>query len=143
MTQNQAKMKQVKANLLTKDMSAFKETKPNFSEYEVSFRRWLISQIDGGYIGLEEAKSRFNICSKSFKGIIRRWQELYSDELHLSLSLMSSKERSDHKKLEQRIKELEKQLEYAQMKNVAINTLVDIAEKELKISIRKKSGPKQ
>ena len=136
-------MKELKANLLTKDMSAFEESRTDHSKYEISFRRWLISQLDNGNMSLEEIRKRFNLCSKSYKATIRRWQELYSDELHLSLSLMSSKERADHKKLEQRIKELEKQLEYAQMKNVAINTLVDIAEKELKISIRKKSGPKQ
>lgn len=56
---------------------------------------------------------------------------------------MSSKDRTDNKKLEQRIKELEKQLELAQMKNVAINTMIDIAEKDYKLEIRKKSGPKQ
>ena len=56
---------------------------------------------------------------------------------------MSSKDRTDNAKLEQRIKELEKQLELAQMKNVAINTMVDIAEKDYKLVIRKKFGPKQ
>ena len=75
--------------------------------------------------------------------IIKKWQERYSDELHISLQAMSSKDRTDNKRLEQRIKELEKQLELAQMKNVAINTMIDIAEKDYKLEIRKKSGPKQ
>ena len=56
---------------------------------------------------------------------------------------MSSKERADNSKLDQRIKALEKQLELAQLKNVALNTMIDIAEKDYKLSIRKKSGPKQ
>ena len=56
---------------------------------------------------------------------------------------MSSKERADNKKLEQRIKDLEKKLELAQMKNVALNTMIDIAENDYKLEIRKKSGPKQ
>ena len=42
-----------------------------------------------------------------------------------------------------RLKELEKQLEHAQMKNIALETMIDIAEEQLRISIRKKSGPKQ
>ena len=56
---------------------------------------------------------------------------------------MSSKERSDNKTLEKRIQELEKQLELAKMKNVALNTMIDIAEQDYKLEIRKKSGPKQ
>jgi hypothetical protein len=34
-------------------------------------------------------------------------------------------------------------LEHAQMKNVVLNTLIDIAENDYKLEIRKKSGPKQ
>lgn len=136
-------MKQSESTMLTKDMSVFETKELDYSQYEVSFRRWLISQIDGGHISLPEARIKFGLCSKSYKAAIRRWQELYSEELHVSLSFMSSKDRGDNKKLEQRIKDLEKQLELAKMKNVAINTLIDVAEKELKISIRKKSGSKQ
>jgi len=136
-------MKQGKSTMLTEDMSAYEIKKTDYSQYEVSFRRWLINQIDGEYLSLQEVKERFGMCPKSYKATLRRWQELYSDELHLSLSFMSSKERADNKKLEARIKELEKQLEYAKMKDVAMNTLIDVAEKELKISIRKKSGSKQ
>ena len=74
---------------------------------------------------------------------MKKWQERYSDELHVSLSFMSSKEKADNKALEKRIKELEKQLEHAQMKNIALNTLIDVAETEFKIPIRKKPGSKQ
>ena len=38
---------------------------------------------------------------------------------------------------------LQKALEEAQMKIKALNTLIDVAEEQLKIDIRKKSGAKQ
>ena len=41
------------------------------------------------------------------------------------------------------IKKLEKELEHERLKNLALNTVIDIAEEDLKISIRKKSGAKQ
>ena len=41
------------------------------------------------------------------------------------------------------IKKLEKELEYERLKNLALNTVIDIAEEDLKINIRKKSGAKQ
>ena len=44
--------------------------------------------------------------------------------------------------LEKRIAELEKQLKDAEMKAVAFSTMVDIAEKEFNISIRKKYNTK-
>lgn len=136
-------MKQGKEAKLTDYMDGFKAKHLQPKEYETSFRRWLISQIDNNTLSIEEARDRFQLSPTEYKKIIRRWQERYSDELHLSLSLMSSQERADNQKLEQRIKELEKQLELAQMKNVALNTLIDVAETELKLPIRKKSGSKQ
>lgn len=45
-------------------------------------------------------------------------------------------------KLKKRIEELEKQLHSAEMKAVAFSTMVDIAEKEFDIPIRKKHGTK-
>jgi len=135
-------MEQISTNL-TDSMEGFHVEKPNYSRFEASFRRWLVAEIDSGRMNFDEAKRRFKLPSH-FSVLYRQsWQPRYSDELHVSLSSMTSQERSDNKKLEQRIKELEKQLEYAQMKNIAINTLIDVAETELKISIRKTSGSKQ
>lgn len=47
------------------------------------------------------------------------------------------------KELEVRIKQLEKELDYEKLRTHALDTMINIAEKELKISIRKKSGAKQ
>ena len=136
-------MSKAKETSLTDDMSSFSVKKVDYTNYEVSFRRWLISQIDAGKMSMQEARDRFKLTPGHYTTIIKRWQEKYSDEMHLSLSIMSSKERTDIKALEKRIKELEQQLELAQMKNVGLNTMIDIAEKDYKLEIRKKSGPKQ
>ncbi len=129
--------------MLTDHMDKFQSKAINYNDYEISFRRWIIGQIDSENISIHEVRDKFQLSSTEYKKIIKRWQERYSDELHLSLRAMSSKDRADNAKLEERIKELEKQLELAQMKNVAINTMIDIAEKDYKLVIRKKFGPKQ
>ncbi len=136
-------MKKGKEAMLTDHMEGFQENGINYNDYEISFRRWLVSQIDADNISIQEARDRFHLSRTEYRKIIKRWQGRHSDELHLSLQAMSSKDRADNAKLEQRIKELEKQLELAQMKNVAINTMIDIAEKDYKLVIRKKFGPKQ
>ena len=136
-------MSQEKEMMLTNQMKGFQEKKINYNDYEISFRRWLVSEIDGEKMSMQEARDRFNLPRYDYKMLIRRWQERYSDEIHLSLQAMSAKERTNYKAQEKRIKELEKQLELAQMKNVALNTMIDIAENDYKLKIRKKSGPKQ
>ncbi len=136
-------MKQSKEAMLSDHMSGFHNKKINYNDYEISFRRWLISQFDSESMSIKEARDRFNLNSPDYNRIIRKWQDRYSDKLHLALQAMNTTERADNNKLEQRIKDLEKQLELAQMKNVAINTMIDVAEKDYKLVIRKKFGPKQ
>ncbi|MFV0265531.1 MAG: hypothetical protein ACK5HT_00185 [Draconibacterium sp.] len=127
---------------LSDNMEGFKQERVDYSKYESSFRRWLVSELDSGRMSVAEAREAFKL-PRHFGQTYKEWQVKYSDKIHLSLQAMSSKERADNKKLEQRIKELEKQLELAQMKNVALNTMIDIAENDYKLEIRKKSGPKQ
>jgi hypothetical protein len=56
---------------------------------------------------------------------------------------MTEKEKQKIEALRLQLKTAEKLLEDAQMKNIALETMIDIAEEQLKIPIRKKSGPKQ
>jgi transposase len=45
--------------------------------------------------------------------------------------------------LELKIKSLEKELERERLRTLALNTMIDIAERDLKIRVRKNSGAKQ
>jgi transposase len=47
------------------------------------------------------------------------------------------------RELEQEIKELRKALDNAKLRNLALETMIDIAENDLKIPIRKKPGTRQ
>ena len=111
--------------------------------YEVAFRRWLVGELDSGRMSVGDALERFNINPASGSRLIARWRKQYACEIPLTLPLMSEKERLKLESLQKQLKQLEKQLEDAQMKNMALETLIDVAEENLKISIRKKSGPKQ
>jgi transposase len=111
--------------------------------YEVCFRRWLVSEIEHKKLTVSEALSRFNFSKKSGFKLIRDWRKKYGSEMVLSLPEMTAEEKQNLSKLEQQNKALEKALEAAKMKNIALNMLIDVAEEKLKISIRKKSGAKQ
>src|SRR5512133_2545095 len=124
-------MKKAKDTMLTDHMEGFQEKEINYDVYEVSFRRWLISQIDAEQMSIQEARDRFSL-GKDYVRITKNWQERYSEELRISLQSMTPKDRVDNSKLEKRVKELEKQLEMAKMKIVALDTMIDIAEQDYK-----------
>jgi hypothetical protein len=89
-----------------------------------------------------EAKERIVLISKDPDSLIHLWRKKFSPEIPFTLPLMTEKEKQKLDAAHKRMKELEKQLENAQMKNIALETMIDIAEEQLKIVIRKKSGPK-
>lgn len=66
--------------------------------------------------------------------------EILSDSLSLTNTTNMNAKEDD---LKRRIKELENQLEMANLKSELLNIMIDIAEDELKIPIRKKYGPQQ
>jgi hypothetical protein len=111
--------------------------------YEIPFRRWLVREIEEQRITPAEAIERFNFHPKNGYDLIRNWRNKYAPEMVLSLPDMSEADKQKLTALQQQNKALEKQLEDAKMRNIALNMLIDVAEEKLKISIRKKPGAKQ
>ena len=65
------------------------------------------------------------------------------DQGLISLPPMSEKQKQNLAALQQRNKDLERALQDANLMILALNTMIDVAEKDFKISIRKKRGTKQ
>ena len=58
--------------------------------------------------------------------------------------MAKQKEKTPYEReLEAKIAKLEQQLDYEQLRTLALDTMIDIAERDLKIPIRKKSGAKR
>ena len=65
-------------------------------------------------------------------------------EIELQRTMAKQEEKTSYEQeLESKVKKLEEQLEYEKFRTLALNTLIDVAERDLKISIRKKAGAKQ
>lgn len=111
--------------------------------YSDAFKQKVLNAIITEGIMPTEAKRRFGITNES---TIRNWIIKYNDNfISLSDHQEITKDMSNLSKqeLENKVKELEKQLSYEKMKSHAFDTMIDVAERELKISIRKKSVTKQ
>ena len=111
--------------------------------YEPAFRRWLVREIEEGRMTTSEAVKAFNFNPQNGTQLIQVWRAKYAPEMVLILGDMTEKEKQDLKLLKDQNKALEKQLEDARMKNIALSLLIDVAEEKLNISIRKKPGAKQ
>ena len=119
-----------------------------FSE---SFKQSVVDQVNRGLLSKEEARRRYGIKAKS--GILT-WQRNFHKYGRCSLNLpvdtillklkktsvpvASSCEAS----LLTRIKQLERQLEDEQLRSEGYSRMIDFAEKELNVPIRKKSNTK-
>lgn len=106
-------------------------------------RRWIARELQSGRMTFGDAKGHLVSRSKNPEALVRRLLKEYSSDINFTLPLMTEKERQKVDALRLQLKTAEKQLEDAQMKNIALETMIDIAEEQLKITIRKKSGPKQ
>lgn len=102
-------------------------------------KRSMIRAIREGRMTLQEAKLAYNIKSYSAILQILRQNQENSD---LGGDMKSENNATDQQEDAEK-KALQKALEEAQLKIKALNTLIDVAEDQFKISIRKKPGAKQ
>ena len=116
-------------------------------DYSLSFKLQLVEEIETGKIGRLEAHSKYGIQSRS---TITQWLRKYGtfDWNDLSVNSMSQTPEQRILELEAKVKLLEKQKARAEHlaervdKNVIVfYMLVDLAEKEYDIQIRKNYKP--
>ena len=97
--------------------------------------------LSGGFTQ-QELMDRYNIRGKQ---CINNWIRKFGDCKPTSRRPMKkdSKQPNKDNLLELKIKKLEEDLKREQLRSKALSTMIDIAERELKVDIRKKSGAKR
>lgn len=104
-------------------------------------KRTIVAAIEQGRMSIKEARAAYGIKNEKS---IRSWLLQYKGE---KVELCTVTEPEMAKKSQPisaaEAEALQKALEEAQMKIKALNTLIDVAEEQLKIDIRKKSGARQ
>ena len=98
-------------------------------------------------VSQRELMQKFNI-----RGVhtIKKWMRKFDlqapsqQEIELQRTMAKQKEKTPYEReLEAKVKKLEQQLDNEQLRTLALDTMIEIAERDLKISIRKKSGAKR
>ncbi len=123
------------------------------THYSREFKHRVIAEFLRGNVQISELQRTYGIKKH---GAIRNWirQLGYESVAQKSGSLVDiippllkksskdSRKLSSNEQLEKRIKELERQLQDEQLRSEGYRRMIDIAEMELKIPIRKKSSTK-
>jgi transposase-like protein len=109
----------------------------------VSDRRSLVRSVEEGRMTLLEAKTAYNLISTDTVRRYMREAEKEKAELHRIATCMDKNEVRSEAISTEDLEALKRALEEAELKIKALNTLIDVAEDQFKIAIRKKPGAKQ
>ena len=118
----------------------------NVNKFTDDFKLVVVQDYLSSDISLEELKRKYNFGGNQN---IYRWMSKFGvsqeEESEKETPIMSKEEINSTREseLELRIKKLEAELKRAQLQATVLDTMINIAERELKIDIRKKSGAKR
>ena len=132
-----------------KDLSGNKYVKRSQRDYSHSFKLRVVQQIEQGELGIQEAQLKYGIQGNA---TVSNWLRKFGsfDWYNQSSTPMAKNTEQKLMELEQKVKLLEKekarlvdQLARSDKKAILFDLMIDLAEKEYKIPIRKNSLPGQ
>jgi len=108
--------------------------------YSDVFKMSVVKEVLAGHISKEGARRQHGIKGNSaVLNWIRNFDILQTDEMKST----SSEQLERIRKLEAENKRLQEELELERLRVLALNVMIDLAEEQLKVPIRKKAGAKQ
>lgn len=109
------------------------------SPYSDSFRRMVVEEVLSGSIYIAGAAKKYGIAHRSTVSSWIKWYQNNSDIEPSKLSTVADQGTDESEQLQK----LKAELELARLKIIGLETLIDVAEEQLNIDIRKKPGTKQ
>ena len=121
--------------------------------YPRQFKIRVAEELVSGLKGPAEASRDYGV----HRSLIQRWVKKYRNQIliketkeFLPLGFMKKNKENTETDLEKKVRELEeenmrlrKELHHSNLKTLALNTLIDLAERTYGIGVRKNSGAKQ
>lgn len=110
--------------------------------YDLAFKRKVAKEYQEGDLSTHQVGDMYRISHKS----VILWSRQFSNELaeeNIILPVMTEQEKKEFEALKKQNKALQKKLDYEQLKNFALETMVDLAKEEMGIDLRKNFGAKQ
>lgn len=121
--------------------------KKKVNHYTDEFKLKVVQEYLNTDAGFMEVKQKYGLRSnKSIPDWMRKFglktPAQSQNELQNAMKEQIQRTRLE-RELELKVKKLEQELEHERLRTLALNTMIDIAERDLKIKVRKNSGAKQ
>jgi len=114
----------------------------NVNYYSDGFKKSVVDEVLKGVLSKEEARCKYGI--KGSSAVLNWIRKFDGNESRFMKSKSNSvKSGKSAEELEAENARLRQELDIEQLRNRALNVMIDIAENQFKIPIRKKSGAKQ
>jgi transposase len=114
-------------------------------KFEPSFKRKVVQELYSGVLSLSEMGRKYNLGNST----ITRWEQWYKEDQEQLLPSTAMKSSDKEPEITvadlsapQRNESLEEELRQAKLKIICLETMIDLAEQNLQIDIRKKPGTK-
>lgn len=117
-------------------------TLPSHPKYSEAFKRKVVAEIEQGSVTREGARRKYGIGGAA---TVDQWCRKYGrfERLGVKITVESAMKRDEKRELKERVRQLEAALADEKLKTMVLEKLIDVAERDLHVSIRKKSGSKQ
>lgn len=127
----------------------FQYVRRSQKDYSVSFKLSIVEEVQSGHLSQEQARLKYGIQGSD---TIRRWIQKYGilDVYNVSRSKIMQTPQQKIQELEQKLRLLERQNQFLETrliesedKAAILDKLIDLAEEEYLIPVRKNSSPDQ
>lgn len=112
------------------------------SKYETSFRRKVAREYLEGDLTMAQVAEKYGIKQHNVMDWIRKFSSDLAAKQEV-IPVMTPEEQKELDALKRQLSAVKQQLDYEQMKNFALETMIDLAKTELGVDIRKNSGARQ
>ncbi len=125
---------------MTRDrLSGMKRTQ---RDYTLAFKLQVVSQVESGELTYKQAHARYGIQGRSTVLVwLRKHGNLDWKQLRVHMVKQSPEQRI--KELEAALLQAQKKLHESELKAKLLDTIIEVAEGQYGLQIRKKSSPKQ
>jgi transposase len=118
-----------------------KKSKRKQGDYTLGFKLAVVSEVERGDVTYKQAQKKYGIQGRSTVLVWLRKHGRLSWQLNTASMSQTPNQRI--KELEAQLAAAQKQLQEAELKAKLLDTIIDVAEGQMGIQIRKKPLPKQ
>ena len=110
------------------------------NRYSDDFRKSVVEEVLSGRLSKDEARRQYGIRGKS---AVLNWIRKFDASRTHPMKKKRTLQQRDTSELEAENKRLREELELERLRTLSLNVMIDLAEEQFKVPIRKKSGAKQ